>query len=463
MEPNRATRRRLIVAGGRLVAIATIVVVGLAVPPRAAGAGDPIDFPWLLTPVGDRVFFAIDDGTHGEELWVSDGSAAGTRLVRDIRPGSNGSQPRELAAVGDRLFFSAADASHGRELWVSDGTAAGTELVRDIAGGGGRDADPLNVTDVGGVAFFTAFTPRSGRELWSSDGTRSGTRMLIDLSPGDRNTFTYDLLPTSDSVYVGAAVQTRRSHVARAIRYRIGSGRVRTLWEGEVDSSDLERTPGGFSEVRGSVYFLTFPGYLWGGALYASDGTRFGTRQVAGSVTSRVVRAGRRAVFDVDGRELWRSNGRRASRVRRLGTYRDADQLTTFGDVALFVASDGPGGTTGVELWSTDGTVAGTDVLVDIDPPSSSLPQELTVVGDHVFFEADGPGSQGRELWRTDGTAGGTELVEDIADDGSSFPSSLTAVGDRLFFVANDGTHGFELWVSDGTPAGTHLVEDIVT
>ena len=50
---------------------------------KASGAnGSPAD----LVEVNGRAFFAANDGIHGTELWVSDGTATGTRLVKDIRP-----------------------------------------------------------------------------------------------------------------------------------------------------------------------------------------------------------------------------------------------------------------------------------------------------------------------------------------------------------------------------------------
>ena len=89
---------------------------------------------------------------HGGELWKSDGTEAGTAMVKDIRRGSDGSYPSFLTSVGRRLFFTADDGVAGTELWVSDGTASETRLVKDIRAG----SSPRTLTAVGQTLFFTA-------------------------------------------------------------------------------------------------------------------------------------------------------------------------------------------------------------------------------------------------------------------------------------------------------------------
>src|SRR5262245_35420111 len=87
--------------------------------------------PSDLTPVNDRLFFVAEDGIHGRELFVSDGTTAGTALVKDIFPGPTSSQIRFLTPFGNRVVFTADDGAHGFELWITDGTASGTNLVKD--------------------------------------------------------------------------------------------------------------------------------------------------------------------------------------------------------------------------------------------------------------------------------------------------------------------------------------------
>jgi ELWxxDGT repeat protein len=99
-------------------------------------------FPIELTNVGGTLFFTADDGVHGWELWKSNGTTADTVLVKDIKPSGGslplGSLPLELTNVGGTLFLVADDDVHGVELWKSNGTPAGTVLVRDIWPQGGH-------------------------------------------------------------------------------------------------------------------------------------------------------------------------------------------------------------------------------------------------------------------------------------------------------------------------------------
>ncbi len=143
------------------------------------------------TQAGGPLFFRADDGVHGLELRRTDGTEAGTTLVRDIRPGRLTSEALFFhpADFGGALVFGASDGVHGDELWRSDGTEAGTTLVRDIRPGPNNHSFPLSFTDFGGTLFFSADDgfggeDTHGRELWRSDGTEAGTTLFKNIRPG---------------------------------------------------------------------------------------------------------------------------------------------------------------------------------------------------------------------------------------------------------------------------------------
>jgi ELWxxDGT repeat protein len=159
-----------------------------------------------LTTLGSRILFTADDGVTGDELWVSDGTAKGTTLVRDLNTsspspfhfppstGNAGSSPGALTVLSKSLFFIADDGVHGRELWVTKGTPQSTVMVRDVnsqpaffPGGGTWSSDPSEPTVLKGKVYFAADDGVHGRELWVSDGTAKGTVQVLDVQPGRRS------------------------------------------------------------------------------------------------------------------------------------------------------------------------------------------------------------------------------------------------------------------------------------
>ena len=164
--------------------------------------GSSSSSPRNLTALGNTLFFTADDGVNGIELWKSDGTAAGTVLVKDIGPGSS-SSPSNLTAVGNTLFFSANNGVNGEELWKSDGTAAGTVLVKDISPGS-SSSFPRNLTAVGNTLFFSAFDSVNGYELWKSDGTAAGTVLVKDISPGSSSSFPSNLTAVGNTLFFRA-------------------------------------------------------------------------------------------------------------------------------------------------------------------------------------------------------------------------------------------------------------------
>jgi ELWxxDGT repeat protein len=148
-----------------------------------AGANDSA--PSLFAAGAHYLFFVADDGVSGAELWKTDGTAAGTVLVKDVRPGATGADIHDVVSIGgDVVLFTASDGVSGHELWRSDGTAAGTTLVKDIWPGDLSSVASSLVVVRPGVVAFAASDGIAGVEPWRSDGTAAGTTLVTDVSPG---------------------------------------------------------------------------------------------------------------------------------------------------------------------------------------------------------------------------------------------------------------------------------------
>jgi len=146
----------------------------------------------LVVAANNLIYFTATSAAAGEELWVSDGTPAGTRMVKDIVPGAESSDPKWLTVVGDKVFFSANTPEYGAELWVTDGTDEGTYMVKDIYDvEDGVGSAPQALTNFYGKLLFFAMDEESEalpvrdatvpeKWLYITDGTAEGTMRIAD-------------------------------------------------------------------------------------------------------------------------------------------------------------------------------------------------------------------------------------------------------------------------------------------
>ncbi|WP_163995216.1 ELWxxDGT repeat protein [Pyxidicoccus caerfyrddinensis] len=411
--------------------------------------------------IGRTLYFAADDGGYGRELWKTDGTAEGTVLVKDIRPGPVGSELLRFITVGRTLYFVADDGEHGFELWKSDGTRNGTRLVEDIYPGAGSGfPDFLTAVD-SRTLFFTADDGTHGREPWRSDGTRAGTRLIEDVYPGAASS--------------GSNVPLFYRLTGRQFLFVADDGsHGPELWttDGTPGGTRLVEDiyPGPMGSGIGLLTLAVVDGLLYFGAddgehgleLWKSDGTARGTRLVEdilpgplGSAPFFLLPVGTDQVFfdandGIHGREPWR--GEDSSRHTLLladvwpGVDSGVGPGVTADDKVYFF---GRNPTYGHELWVTDGTRSGTHLVKDINPgPESAFPGDPNTpyaVGSGLVFNAFEP-VHGDELWWTDGTPAGTRMADLYEGTANSYPYGFTRVGDQVFFTAEDGVHGREPW-----------------
>ena len=321
--------------------------------------------------VGSNLYFRASDGDHGNEIWRSDGTEAGTVLVKDITPGMASTYPTDLFDLDVVLLFATARG----ELWISDGTEAGTALVKSFEGNG--SIQPVLLGLAGNIVFFGAQDEQHGQELWKTDGTTAGTVLVKDILPGPSGGF-----------------------------YPWGEGRD------------------GFQNfaVLGHRLFFAAGDGLSGTELWSSDGTEAGTLLVKdispgtwSSDIGSLVNFGGQILFGAQG-NLWKTDGTEAGTVLVKKIPAPPHQsagvqgLRVAGPWVYFLAVDD---IHGLELWKSDGTPENTVLVKDIRPGNSSAtPFYLTASGsDLYFFANDGTGM---EPWRSDGTEAGTFRLADL-------------------------------------------------
>jgi ELWxxDGT repeat protein len=306
-----------------------------------------------LRPLGSDLAFLSTTPDRNRGLFLSDGTAAGTRLTNPIIVNADG-----LAVANGRLWLSGFDGSHGNELWTGDGSTTGVHVVTDIRPGA-ADSRPDNFVEVNGTTVFAANDGVSGRELWKTDGSAGGTVRIADLVPG---------LTGSNPDHLWS-------------------------WNGCV---------------------LFFAGDFFGkSALWSTDGTTAGTTALARlSVEGDpgfVAWDGLvffRAADDELGAELWRTDGTAAGTVRvsdlapgPLSSNPQQLRLVAPAGPLAFVAEEPA---TGREVWQLTQPLGAPQLVADLAPgPASSRPTAIGIQGSKLIVTADT--GDGYAIWRIDG------------------------------------------------------------
>lgn len=386
-----------------------------------------------LTNLNGTLFFRGFDKEHSWELWKSDGTPEGTVMVKDICPGacdglfesslnSSAFAPNSFTTYKNAIYFNAYDPEHGIELWKSDGTTAGTTIVKDIATGVDVSGNPNSSLLPANTQFFklkngvyfTAYQYKNNQPkaaLWHTDGTADGTIKVSRIGYASNNPGKiYDI----EDVILG---KVNGKLLFNKINDSKPSGYQSELWATTgiptetYKISDAPNFQPGCVQLppgpNSSGYCVSYTPSGDSESLWKTDGTPEGTYAIMGfpapTLLSVLATLNDKIMFTVNKNrslnyKLWTSDGTPSGTAKISNTKVASVQGYTQINGNTFIT--GNDGIYGNELWKTDGTAAGTAMVKDINPgPTASNPYYFTATGGQVFFNAD-DGTHGGELWK---------------------------------------------------------------
>ena len=373
--------------------------------------------PEMLGQINDELYFAVGDGAEGithYDLWKTDGTIAGTTLVKGFEPGTAdkpfGVDSSFKSQFGDELYFAASDMEHGLELWKTDGSQQGTQLVFD-SNEGPLDGMPFSPVEMDDWLYFVSLVnePELGlvaSYLHRTDGTQAGTERVSDLRVDGET----ELLNHNGLVYFTGGNSETGFEPHRTNGAVDGTVRLKDVFDGPTSSNSHR-----YFVAMDRVFFIAAD----------SDGD-------TGLIPN-----------------LWTTDGTTENTQKLSATALDLRK-----DFVEFRGNLYFAGTTqefGHELHRTDGTLSGTSAI-DLTPgPASSDPWPKAVFDDFLYMVARDD-EHGYELWRTDGTAAGSVLVNDLNEGPLDFTPVISEFelfpyrDIVLFYGTNDSSVGNELW-----------------
>lgn len=397
---------------------------------------------------GARRIFVGFDSAGGEELYVSDGTAAGTQLLTEFNPGPGGawSGNAHIHPTPNGVVFPVHAEPSSSGVWVTDGTTAGTTRL--------KPAEILRFEAGHERALFETRTPILGapnvyeHAVWATDGSLAGTQELLTFFES-----------------VGLAYVSSHPQLQRTIFTLVDASSNYTSFCSDGTAAGTEQ----LAKVEGPVYGAEYNGQLYFGAsavgssdyeLWSTDCTDAGTtmlgdlRADGSSGPYQLTALAGGLLFTASdtphGIELWFSDGTGAGSAMvkdlNLGAANsEIRSITSLGNVAVFLHAMNNDPSTPWSLYASDGTAVGTvELLTGL--PDLSAP--LVVHNQNVYFGHAG------QLWATDGTVAGTLAI-------TALPATTRAVGvagvlaNRVVFVESLATASdTALWTTDGTVGG---------
>ncbi len=360
-------------------------------------------YPSNLTPCNGKLFFTANDNTGYASLWVTGGTDATTLQLGPATPVL--SSVRNLVSYKNKLYFQCDDGINGPEVWTSDGTVAGTVLFKDVYPGS-NGSYPQSFTVANNKLFFYTYDIGGLKKLYATDGTAAGT-ILLKTGIQDFNGYTSFGILNNNIYFTGDD----------------GTGSGYGLWKSDgtpggtlfISKNLIPGVSGGnYAVLNNKLYFSGFD-YTNGSELWVTDGSNAGTHIVMNLAP--------------DGGGILYSGS--------------PQNMVVYNSKLYFTGNDQVHGN---ELFVSDGV---TIQLVKDVLPGTDGSQPVPIVFNGLLYIIYG---QLFELWKSDGTTAGTQLVKAIAPY-----SKFAGIWNNKLYMTNN--FDYSVWESDGTAAGTGLIK----
>lgn len=442
-------------------------------------------YVYTMVPFENRALIS-GDSAFSSSVWCSDGTAAGTH---NLNPGNtlpyittygyfngklhfagNGGlwytdgtkqgtiKYSEQYTIGpsivynNKWYFNAVNSAGKQSVFYSDGTSNGTGVLNN-------PTTPYLVTDefagiINNRLCFYANTPEEGHTIWKTDGTEPGTTIVSDLDQCTAGLSIADYKIIDQKIFVS----NNYKQVPRVFTIDLNTGDTTNLG---YYASWPEPTAGNLARIQNGVYFNgSIDSISTNSGLIFTDGTWSGTKRI--SHPNEHPLGFRPQYFGIIDDKLYCSAYIKSSNSPGLLIYDGTSiscidsasgkallyprNFTKYGDKVFFIAGDPY---VKFELWSTDGTVQGTELILDTVSPQWTGFEPLATLNGKLIFNLNA------HLRISDGTKAGTTLIKDAAKSERFKP---IIIGDLAIYSAIGSTGGYEIWVTDGSTNGSKIL-----
>lgn len=381
------------------------------------------------------VLFLGDDGATGAELWRTDGSPGGTFLLADTLPGFESGAPRSVRVAGERAYFTSTVSKTHQLLWVTDGTPAGTRQLRAFSAIGELFGRP------NGELVFAAAENNDNRELWISDGTASGTRLLNEIYPGEVGSNPGGFLDVGDGSVLFAA--NADATIGRELFRIYGESNTTQLLANLSPAAGVSSHPAPLVSLtkngdngQSPLVLLSAINANGRHSLWASntrpDGQTPNTNEIYFGPLSGV-----------------------GNRAALIGTMWEVNSTYPYSPVLLAMTNK----SSEWRLWYSNGRADGTAQLGAMTPLIDTANRAIYYGGGY-YVAAHEP-MYGAEPWYIYGATAARQPVDLNPGPSSSNPRDFFNCLNTLYvcLIANDGVHGDEIWqLNEDDP---YLVKDV--